>query len=145
MNAGGLLEALLILLALGFVIGLPVAVIVLLVGHSRLSARSRALESQVASLGRQVERLSLQVRPSSGPVSENPWGVAAVRTPEEAVAPAAPVAENPLGVAPVPPPEGAVAGEPIRPDDLPSRDPTDQNQPLVIRRDRFASLETGCG
>jgi uncharacterized membrane protein len=112
------LEALLILVALGFVIGLPVAVIVLLVGQSRLSARSRALEAEVAQLGRQVELLSLHGRPAAAPVAENPWGLAPVSPPEEAEAPV----------------------EPATPDELPASDPADHNRPLVIRRDRFGQL-----
>ena len=112
------MEFLLILLALGFVIGLPVAVFSLLLGQSRLRARSRALETEVAYLARQVDLLRQGGRPPAAPVAESPWGVAPVPTPKEAVA----------------------AFEPITPDELPPLDPADQNQPLVIRADRFGQL-----
>jgi uncharacterized membrane protein len=113
-----------ILLAL-VVLAIPVAIIVLLVGQSRLKARIDALEHALKSTRDDGPLSAARARP----------GVARYDIPPESVraSPPPPRAATPV-VPPTDLPAATVAMTPL-PDVAPG-----QNQPLVMRRDRFADL-----
>ena len=114
------------------ILAIPVLIIVLLVGQSRLNARIAALETALKTL--RDERLA------SGPASRPAvpdYGISV----EELRSAAPPPPPRPMAA--TTPPAGSMAPQtPNVPEpDMPEPAATiDQNQPLVMRRDRFADL-----
>ncbi|MEO8243427.1 MAG: DUF2339 domain-containing protein [bacterium] len=113
------MDGLLVILAL-VVLAIPVAVIVLLIGQSRLKSRVRQLEDRVAVL---------TLAPQAEPALPQPAVVAEVE------APGAPIAEVPLTAEPEPTPAFAAYTEtPVTPET------TLQDGPIVLRADRATAL-----
>lgn len=132
-----MLDVLGVILALAAVLGLPVAIIVLLVGQSRLKRRVTDLERAMAAVEDAVKQRavpqSVAPRPATGPVAE---------TPREAPVPETIAAQEPDSAAPVAASSGPVVVGPwsgMRPL-AEEPEPPSQNQPIVFRADRVSAL-----
>lgn len=127
-----------ILLAIAAVLAIPISVVVLFVGQSRLRARTRGLESAVERLTSELEELR-RVRPAAEPPTQP--DAAAVAEPDiAAAAPSAPdAAVTPEAVAGIAASPWTRPASPVVPSGTvePS---VDQDRPLVMRRDRFGDL-----
>ncbi len=122
-------EVLLGILAFCVVLAIPVCIIVLLVGQSRLKARVTTLEARIAAAGSiPADAIATAIATTAIAVPPPlPWD-----QPVMAGAPVVPVVPEPGAEA------AMVAGAVETLSDTPP--PADQNRPIVIRRDRAAAL-----
>ncbi len=136
-------------LAVLLVVGIPVLLIVLLVGQSGLRARAAALESQVRALSAEVARLQTRQPGAEDQTAAAIPDAAAAAQPVPAIAVLTDATvETPQGDAAMPPGEleaAALAAAPVDgnlglPPSATGSEASDQDRPLVLGTDRIAAL-----